>query len=102
LPLKATHSDPEAPAAALAGISGGSSGARPAPARFAIKDGVRLLPRLNRAMSTARVRPEVAIREITAVCQRTDSLMARRTCYRLRRPASTIAIADMCPGKAAS
>jgi arylsulfatase A-like enzyme/tetratricopeptide (TPR) repeat protein len=44
------------------------------------KDGVRLLPRLNRGMSAARVEPEVAIRELTSVlAEDPHLLMARRT-----------------------
>jgi arylsulfatase A-like enzyme/tetratricopeptide (TPR) repeat protein len=44
------------------------------------KDGVRLLPRLNRGMSAARVEPDVAIRELTAVlAEDPNLLMARRT-----------------------
>jgi tetratricopeptide (TPR) repeat protein len=44
------------------------------------KDGVRFLPRLNRAMTAARVEPEVAIRELTAVLSEDSHLfMARRT-----------------------
>jgi arylsulfatase A-like enzyme/Tfp pilus assembly protein PilF len=44
------------------------------------KDGVRILPRLNRGMSAARVEPETAIRELTAVlADDPDLMMARRT-----------------------
>jgi choline-sulfatase len=44
------------------------------------KDGVRFLPRLNRAMSAARAEPDVAIRELTTVlAEDPDLLMARRT-----------------------
>jgi choline-sulfatase len=44
------------------------------------KDGVRVLPRLNRGMSAARVEPDVAIRELTAVlAEDPDLMMARRT-----------------------
>ena len=44
------------------------------------KDGVRLLPRLNRGMSAARSEPELAIRELTAVLKEDPGLfMARRT-----------------------
>ena len=44
------------------------------------KDGVRLLPRLNRGMSAARTEPELAIRELTAVLKEDPGLfMARRT-----------------------
>jgi len=44
------------------------------------KDGIRLLPRLNRGMSAARTEPELAIRELTAVLHEDPGLsMARRT-----------------------
>jgi arylsulfatase A-like enzyme/cytochrome c-type biogenesis protein CcmH/NrfG len=44
------------------------------------KDGVKLMPRLNRGMSAARVEPDVAIRELTAVLADDPGLvMARRT-----------------------
>lgn len=44
------------------------------------KDGVRLLPRLNRGMSAARTEPALAIRELTAVIAEDPGLfMARRT-----------------------
>jgi choline-sulfatase len=44
------------------------------------KDGVRLLPRLNRGMSAARTEPDLAIRELTAVLAEDPGLfMARRT-----------------------
>ena len=44
------------------------------------KDGVRLMPRLNRGMSTARTDPEAAIRDLTSVLAEDPGLlMARRT-----------------------
>jgi choline-sulfatase len=44
------------------------------------KEGIRLLPRLNRGMSAARTEPELAIREMTAVLKEDPGLfMARRT-----------------------
>ena len=44
------------------------------------KDGVRLLPRLNRGMSAARTEPAIAITELTAVLAEDPGLfMARRT-----------------------
>ncbi len=63
------------------GYLGGSSSKRAgAGALRDPKDGVRFLPRLNRAMSAARIEPEVAIRELTAVLAEDSSLfMARRT-----------------------
>jgi arylsulfatase A-like enzyme/tetratricopeptide (TPR) repeat protein len=78
----AASSDPEALQRLRSlGYLGGSGGARAgAGALRDPKDGVRLLPRLNRAMSTARVEPEVAIRELTAVLSEDSTLfMARRT-----------------------
>jgi len=55
--------------------SGSASGALRDP-----KDGIRFLPRLNRAMSTARTEPDVAISELTAVLNDDPGLlMARRT-----------------------
>jgi choline-sulfatase len=65
---------------ALGYVSGGHA-ARPAGATLRDpKDGVRLLPKLNRGMSAARSEPELAIRELTAVLQEDPGLfMARRT-----------------------
>jgi len=63
------------------GYLGGSSSGQGGPGKLRDpKDGVRFLPRLNRAMSAARVEPEVAIRELTAVLSEDPTLfMARRT-----------------------
>jgi choline-sulfatase len=63
------------------GYLGGSSAKRPAAGALRDpKDGIRFLPRLNRAMSAARVEPEVAIRELTGVlAEDSGLLMARRT-----------------------
>ncbi len=63
------------------GYLGGSSSKRAgASALRDPKDGVRFLPRLNRAMSAARIEPAVAIRELTSVLAEDSSLfMARRT-----------------------
>jgi tetratricopeptide (TPR) repeat protein len=62
------------------------------------KDGIRFLPRLNRAMTAARVQPEIAIRELTIVLSEDPSLyMARRTravAYAASRK-HDLAIADM-------
>jgi Tfp pilus assembly protein PilF len=60
------------------------SGTRaPHPAGAALrdpKDGIRFLPRLNRAMSAARTEPELAIRDLTSVLKEDPGLlMARRT-----------------------
>jgi arylsulfatase A-like enzyme/Tfp pilus assembly protein PilF len=65
---------------ALGYVSGGHA-SRPAGAPLRDpKEGVRLLPRLNRGMSAARSEPELAIRELTAVLEEDRGLfMARRT-----------------------
>ncbi len=63
------------------GYVGGGRVARPADTALRDpKDGIRLLPRLNRGMSAARMEPEVAIRDLTSVLQEDPGLlMARRT-----------------------
>ena len=63
------------------GYVGGGRVSRPAGAALRDpKDGIRLLPRLNRGMSAARTEPEVAIRDLTSVLQEDPGLlMARRT-----------------------
>ena len=44
------------------------------------KDGIKFMPRLNRAMSATRVQPELAIKDLTSVIEEDPSiLMARRT-----------------------
>ena len=65
---------------ALGYVSGGRA-SRPAGAALRDpKDGVRLLPKLNRGMSEARSEPELAIRELTWVLEEDPGLsMARRT-----------------------
>jgi choline-sulfatase len=81
------------------GYLGGSSSKRTGAHSFRDpKDGVRFLPRLNRAMTAARIEPEVAIRELTAVLSEEPNLfMARR--FRAIAYASAgrheLAIADM-------
>jgi tetratricopeptide (TPR) repeat protein len=81
-PAAAASVDPEA-AERLRALGYVSSGAAKPSAGASLrdpKDGVRLMPRLNRGMSAARVEPEVAIRELTAVLtEDPDLLMARRT-----------------------
>ena len=81
-PASATATDPETAARLRSlGYVGGGAAAAPGtgPARDP-KDGIRFLPRLNRAMSAARVQPDVAISELTSVIQEDPSLlMARRT-----------------------
>jgi choline-sulfatase len=74
--------DPEAAERlrALGYASGGRTSRRTGAALRDPKDGVRLLPRLNRGMSAARTDPELAIRELTAVIEADPDLyMARRT-----------------------
>jgi arylsulfatase A-like enzyme/tetratricopeptide (TPR) repeat protein len=64
------------------GYASGGRISRPAPgtALRDPKDGIRLLPRLNRGMSAARTEPDLAIRELTAVLAEDPGLfMARRT-----------------------
>jgi choline-sulfatase len=63
------------------GYVSGTRTSRPAGAALRDpKDGIRLLPRLNRGMSAARTEPQVAIRELTAVLNDDPGLlMARRT-----------------------
>src|SRR5262245_22460501 len=63
------------------GYVSGAHASRPAGAALRDpKDGVRLLPRLNRGMSAARSEPELAIRDLTAVLEEDPGLsMARRT-----------------------
>jgi choline-sulfatase len=63
------------------GYLGGSSSKTQAAASLRDpKNGIRFLPRLNRAMTAARVQPEVAIRELTSVLSEDPNLfMARRT-----------------------
>jgi choline-sulfatase len=65
---------------ALGYVSGGRA-SRPAGAALRDpKDGVRLLPKLNRGMSAARSEPDLAARELTAVLGEDPGLsMARRT-----------------------
>lgn len=81
-PVAARSVDPEAAERlrALGYASGGhASRSARAPLRDP-KDGIRLLPRLNRSMSAARTEPDVAIRELTAVLHEDAGLyMARRT-----------------------
>jgi arylsulfatase A-like enzyme/tetratricopeptide (TPR) repeat protein len=74
--------DPEAAERlrALGYASGGRVSRRSGVALRDPKDGVRLLPRLNRGMSAARTNPDLAISELTTVIQEDPGLfMARRT-----------------------
>ena len=66
--------------AALGYLGGGKAPGAPGAAGRDPKDGVRLMPRLNRGMSVARTDPPTAIRELTAVLAEDPGLlMARRT-----------------------
>jgi choline-sulfatase len=80
-PSAAAAVDPETAQrlGALGYLGGGR--AQPAPAaRRDPKDGIGLMPRLNRGMSGARTDPEMAIRELSAVlAEEPGLLMARRT-----------------------
>ena len=81
-PAAAASVDPEAVERlrALGYVSGGAPVPSKGRALRDPKDGVKLLPRLNRGMSAARIEPDVAIRELTAVlAEDPDLLMARRT-----------------------
>ena len=81
-PVAARSVDPEAAARlrALGYVSGGGSTRPAGAAQRDPKDGIRLLPHLNRGMSAARTEPDVAIQELTAVLKEDPGLlMARRT-----------------------
>ena len=81
-PVAARSVDPETAARlrALGYVSGGGSTRPAGAAQRDPKDGIRLLPHLNRGMSTARTEPDVAIQELTAVLKEDPGLlMARRT-----------------------
>jgi len=83
IPDAATAVDPETAArlAALGyvGTSGGG-GRHPAGSERDPKDGIRLMPRLNRGMSAVRSDPPLAIRELRAVLAEDPGLlMARRS-----------------------
>lgn len=74
--------DPEAAERlrALGYVSGGRVSRPAGTAPRDPKDGIRLLPQLNRGMSAARTEPELAIRELSAVIGADPGLlMARRT-----------------------
>jgi choline-sulfatase len=65
---------------ALGYLGGGQAQPRQAGALRDPKDGVRLLPRLNRGISAARIDPPLAIKELTAVLAEDPGLlMARRS-----------------------
>lgn len=65
---------------ALGYVSGGRVARDTGTSQRDPKDGIHLLPRLNRGMSAARTEPELAIRELTGVLADDPGLfMARRT-----------------------
>jgi len=77
----AAESDPESAARlrSLGYVSGSPGATQSGPLRDP-KDGIRFMPRLNRAMSATRVQPELAIKDLTSVIEEDPSiLMARRT-----------------------
>ena len=81
-PAAATSVDAETATrlAALGYVGGGHAQPASAAPRRDPKDGVRLMPRINRGMSGARTDPEMAIRELTAVLAEDPGLLiARRT-----------------------
>ena len=81
-PVASRSVDPDA-AERLRALGYASGGRASGPAGASLrdpKDGIHLLPRLNRGMSAARTEPELAIRELTSVLQEDAGLyMARRT-----------------------
>jgi arylsulfatase A-like enzyme/Flp pilus assembly protein TadD len=81
-PTAAAEVDPETAERlrALGYVAGGRAPAAPGAALRDPKDGVRLMPRLNRAMSFARTDPEMAIRDLNSVLAEDPGLLiARRT-----------------------
>jgi choline-sulfatase len=81
-PAAAATVDPDTAArlAALGYVGGGHAPPVSAASRRDPKDGVRLMPRINRGMSAARVDPPLAIRELSAVLAEDPGLLiARRT-----------------------
>jgi choline-sulfatase len=81
-PSAAAEVDPETAERlrALGYVSGGRAPPPPGAARLDPKDGIRLMPRINRGMSAARIDPELAIRELSAVLAEDPGLLiARRT-----------------------
>jgi arylsulfatase A-like enzyme/Tfp pilus assembly protein PilF len=83
---------------ALGYVGGGAAPPRAGVALRDPKDGMHLMPRLNRGMSAARTEPDVAIRDLTAVLAEDPGLLAAR---RTRAVAYTaagkhdLAIADL-------
>ena len=77
-PAAAASVDPETAAklGALGYVGGGRAQPVSGGARRDPKDGIRLLPRINRGMSAARTDPQVAIRELTIVLAEDPGLLA--------------------------
>ena len=77
-PAAATTVDPETAQklGALGYVGGGRAQPVSGRARRDPKDGVRLLPRINRGMSAARTDPEAAIRDLTSVLAEDTGLLA--------------------------
>ena len=77
-PAAAASIDPETTAklGALGYVGGGRAQPVSGGARRDPKDGIRLLPRINRGMSAARTDPQVAIRELTIVLAEDPGLLA--------------------------
>jgi len=78
VPAAAATVDPETAAklGALGYVGGGHAQPVSGGARRDPKDGVRLLPRINRGMSAARIDPQIAIRELSAVLAEDPGLLA--------------------------
>jgi choline-sulfatase len=77
-PAAAASVDPETAAklGALGYVGGGHAQPVLGGARRDPKDGIRLLPRINRGMSAARTEPQLAIRELTIVLAEDPGLLA--------------------------
>ncbi len=77
-PAPAASVDPETAArlGALGYVGGGQAQPVSGGVRRDPKDGIRLLPRINRGMSAARTDPQLAIRELTIVLAEDPGLLA--------------------------
>ena len=99
-PSAAATVDPETAErlGALGYVGGGHAQPVSAGARRDPKDGVRLLPRINRGMSAARADPPLAIRELSAVLAEDPGLLAARRTRAVAYAASgrhDLAVADL-------
>ena len=82
VPAAAAEVDPETAErlGALGYVGGGRAQPAAGPTRRDPKDGIRLMPRINRGMSLARTDPAAAIRDLASVLAEDPGLlMARRT-----------------------